>query len=137
MAKYSLLKLLKAQKMAQDGLTSGSKSFKNATRLQLVEYCNGCGAANSWFRPPAYIWGTWIGAACIPHDWDYQFGTTAWGKLKADWRMYKNIIKLVTADEAVNWWKPLVMQKARANLYYQSVRKFGSKAYWKNKRKPK
>lgn len=120
--------------MARKGVISGSKSFKNASILQLVEYCNGCGAAGSWFRPPAYIWGTWIGAACIPHDWDYSFGTTEWGKLKADRRMYKNIIKLVTADEAVNWWKPLILQKSRANLYYQSVRKFGGKAYWRGKK---
>ena len=131
--KYPLVKLLKAQKMSQDGVISASKSFKSATWLQLVEYCNGCGAAGSWFRPPAYIWGTWIGAACISHDWDYQFGTTAWGKLRADWRMRINIIKLVVADESINWWKPLALQKARANVYYQSVRKFGNKAFWKNK----
>ena len=133
MSKYPLVKLLKAQKMAQDGVISASKSFKNATWLQLVEYCNGCGASGSWFRPPAYIWGTWIGAACIAHDWDYQFGTTSWGKLRADWRMRVNIIKLVVADESVNWWKPLALQKARANVYYQSVRKFGNKAFWKGK----
>lgn len=137
MAKYSPLKLLKAQKMARDGLIYAPKSFKNATWLQLVEYCNGCGAAGSWFRPPAFIWGTWIGAACIVHDWMYQFGKTKWGKLRADWAMYLNIVKLVSFDESVNWWKPLKLQMLRADIYYQAVRLKGSKAYWKNKIKPK
>lgn len=132
--KYPLVKLLKAQKMAQDGLIYAPKSFKNATWLQLVEFCNGCGASGSWFRPPAYIWGTWIGAACIVHDWMYSFSKTLRGKLKADRGMYDNIIRLVIADEAINWWKPLAMQKSRAWVYYQSVRKFGNKAFWKGKR---
>lgn len=119
--------------MAQDGLIYAPKSFKSATWLQLVEYCNGCGAADSWFRPPAYFWGTWIGAACIVHDWYYSISKTVWGKLRSDWIMYKNIIKLVVADEAIHWWKPLTLQKSRAWVYYQSVRKFGDKAYWKGK----
>jgi hypothetical protein len=130
---YSLLKLLKAQKMAQDGVISASKSFKKATWLQLVEYCNGCGASGSWFRPPAYIWGVWIGPACISHDWDYTFGTTEFGKLKADWRMYKNIIKLLIDGELLSKWKPLYFMKNRAWVYYRSVRRFGKTAYWKNK----
>lgn len=129
--KYSLVKLLKAQKMAIDGLIAAPESFKKASWLELVEYCNGCGAADSWFRPPPTIYGTWIGAACIIHDWRYTFGLSEEDKNRADKEMHSNIIKLIIADS--KWFKPVTLQKARAWTYYQAVKLFGNKAFWKNK----
>lgn len=45
---------------------------------------NGCGAANSAFRPPH---ATLFKYECGPHDYDYAIGGSWWDKIKADFRL--------------------------------------------------
>jgi len=129
MAKYSLLKLLKAQKMAQDGLIYAPKSFKEATWLQLVEYCNGCGAAGSFFRPPETIYLTDVSSTCIIHDWCYTMGKTIEDKEEADRIFLNNMIRIF--NRADTWYKCL--QVRRAKKYYYAVKLFGGSAFWAGK----
>jgi len=56
----SMVDLLKAQELAQQGVLYAPASFLLATHEQLRSNCNGCGAADSWFRPPKRIYGTLI-----------------------------------------------------------------------------
>ena len=132
MKKYPLEKLLKAQSLAHAGIIYAPASFLCATKEQLADTCNGCGAADSWFRPPSHLFGTWIGAACIVHDWMYGHGRTNEDKDEADRTFKHNMLRLVQRD-AHNWYKPSYVQRKLVNVYYKSVVDFGGPAFWKGK----
>ena len=129
---YSVEKLLKAHELAHAGIIFAPASFLVANKQQLIDTCNGCGAADSWFRPPAYIWGTWIGAACVVHDWMYSYGATNEDKEEAD-RVFKHNMQRLIQRDAHYWYKPTKLQHARSLLYYASVVNFGGSAFWKGK----
>ena len=121
-----------AQRMAKEGLIYAPDSFLNATIDELVDACNGCGAAGSWFRPPKRIYGTLIVYACIIHDWMYSKGLTDEDKVKADRVFRGNLNRIITLDSD-KWYKPVKLQRARALFYYSMVKCFGHEAFWKGK----
>lgn len=124
--------LLKAQALAIQGIIYAPASFLLASPEELGEVCNGCGAANSWFRPPNRIYGTDIVAACIVHDWMYEHGCTIEDKEEADRIFFNNMIRLVERDRE-KWYKPTHLQHRRAYKYYKMVDLFGGPAFWARK----
>lgn len=124
--------LLKAQELARAGILYAPASFLNATLDELLDVCNGCGAAGSWFRPPKRIYGTLIVYACHIHDWMYNFGTTIEDKDESDRVMENNMNRLITRDSR-KWYKPTFLQRRRARKYYLAVKHFGGEAFWAGK----
>lgn len=129
---YSKEKLLKSQQLARQGIIYAPASFLTATENELVSICNGCGASGSYFRPPATLYGTWIGAACNVHDFMYQYGRTIEDKDEADRTMLNNMLRLINRDSG-KWYKPSMLQRARARKYYYAVKLMGGEAFWKGK----
>lgn len=127
-----LPRLLEAQRLARNGILYAPASFLNAPKSQLVSTCNGCGAANSWFRPPSRIYGTLIIYACIIHDWMYAFGRTIEDKEEADRVFLNNMLRLINRDKK-KWYKPTILQRRRALKYYMAVKCFGGEAFWVGK----
>ena len=127
-----LTSLIEAQKLARAGVLFAPVTFLNASHQQLKETCNGCGAADSWFRPPATIYGTNIVYACHIHDWMYSEGRTIEDKDEADRSMFNNMNRLIRRD-ADKWYKPTSLQHRRALKYYLAVKDFGGSAFWAGK----
>ena len=125
-------KLLAAQALAIQGIIYAPASFLLASPQQLEWVCNGCGAADSWFRPPPKVYGTDIVAACIVHDWMYGHGCTIEDKEEADRTFFNNMIRLVERDR-VKWYKPTSLQHRRVYKYYKAVDLFGGPAFWAGK----
>jgi len=126
---YPVEKLLKAQKLARAGIIFAPVSFLLATEQQLIEVCNGCGAADSWFRPPETIYLTDVSSTCIVHDWCYSMGKTIEDKEEADRIFLNNMIRIF--NRANTWYKCL--QVRRAKKYYYAVKLFGGAAFWAGK----
>lgn len=127
-----LKSLLESQRLARLGVIYAPASFLVATPQQLLEVCNGCGAAGSWFRPPKRIYGTLIVFACHIHDWQYHYGSTIEDKEESDRTMLNNMCRLIERDRK-KWYKPTWMQHRRAYKYYWAVDKFGGPAFWAGK----
>ena len=107
-------------------------SFREASVHELVLVCNGCGAANAKFDfVPDRIYGSYIGWACIIHDWMYHKGKTSNDKRVADKIFRKNLLKIISWQE--KWYKPKLLMRSRALGYYLGVKVFGDKAYWVGK----
>lgn len=132
MCKDRVKTLLKAQALAIDGTLYAPKEFVEATLDELLDICNGCGAADSWFRPPRRIYGTLIVYACHIHDWMYNYGKVKEDKDEADRVMENNINRLITIDSE-KWYKPTFLQRRRAKKYYLAVKHFGGEAFWAGK----
>ena len=130
-----LQRLLKAQELAIKGVLYAPKSFLLATEQQLINMCNGCGAADSSFRPPKRVYGTLIVYACIIHDWMYGVGCTTEDKVEADEVFHDNMGILIERD-SVKWHKPTALQHRRALKYYLGVKYGGSAAFWAGKHRP-
>jgi hypothetical protein len=126
------LDLIKSQELAQAGVIYAPASFLNADINTLVEICNGCGAAGSWFRPPERIYGTLISYACQVHDFMYEKGFTEEDRCEADRVFLNNINRLITRDSH-KWYKPTRLQRIRAIIYYKSVKYGGGESFWRNK----
>ncbi len=124
--------LLEAQRLARAGILYAPASFLTASLEQLEEMCNGCGAADSWFRPPKRIYGTLIVYACIIHDWMYGKGTTIEDKQESDRSFLNNMCRLIKRD-GNKWYKPTWLQYIRAKEYYKAVDLFGGSAFWSGK----
>lgn len=126
--------IAKAQELARSGVLFAPAAFLNASVDELLEICNGCGAADSWFRPPKRIYGTLIVYACIIHDFMYEKGFAIEDKDEADRVFCNNMNRLITID-SVKWYKPTFLQRRRALKYYYAVRQFGGEAFWAGKTK--
>ena len=126
--------LLKAQELARSGVLFAPASFLKAEVEDLVKYCNGCGASDSWFRPPERIYGTLIVYACIIHDWGYTFGLSIDEKNEDDRIFHNNMNRLITLDSH-KFYKPTYLQRRRALKYYLAVKHYGGEAYWAGKNK--
>ena len=124
--------LIKAQELAVAGVLFAPTSFKLASIEELLRVCNGCGAADSWFRPPKRIYGTLIVYACIIHDWMYEKGLTDEDKQEADRSFLNNLNRLITRDSH-KWHKPTYLQRKRAKVYYTGVKYGGGEAFWAGK----
>ena len=132
MSESNVKELLKAQELAQSGVLYAPVSFLTATLDELLDVCNGCGAADSWFRPPKRIYGTLIVYACIIHDWQYHFGFTNEDKEEADRVFLNNNFRLIDRDSH-KWYKPTFAQRRRALKYYEAVKYKGGPAFWAGK----
>ncbi len=119
--------IYEAQKLAIVDVLISSAVFKNSPLDRLVGICNGCGAAGSWFRPPAKIWGTSIIEACIIHDHAYYTGSNYDDKKEADKDFLDNMLTLI--DRRSRWYKPTRFQRWRAKRYYQAVKYYGGAAF--------
>lgn len=126
--------ILKAQQLARSGVLFAPASFLNASVDELLAICNGCGAADSWFRPPKRIYGTLIVYACIIHDFMYEKGYTNEDKEEADRVFLHNMNRLITRDSE-KWYKPTFLQRRRARIYYKGVKYGGGEAFWAGKTK--
>ena len=128
-----MTKLLKTLELAQAGVLYAPASFLTANYDQLLDVCNGCGAANAKFDfVPDRIYGTYIGHACNIHDWMYDNGRTIEDKEEADRVFLNNTYRLIERDKH-KWYKPTWLQRIRAREYYQAVKMFGGSAYWAGK----
>ena len=128
------LRVTQALHLARTDQLIAPESFKLASVHELVLVCNGCGAANAKFDfVPDRIYGTYIGWACIIHDWQYFEGVTAKDKRIADKVFRKNLIKIIQREE--KWYKPKLLMRSRALGYYLGVKFFGDGAYWNGKNK--
>ena len=127
-----LSKLLSAQRLAQIGVIYAPVGFLLASPDRLLEVCNGCGAADSWFRPPSKIYGTSISDACNVHDWMYEVGRTIEDKDEADRAFLNNMLRLIKRDRK-KWYKPSFLQRKRACAYYAVVKYGGGPAFWQGK----
>lgn len=132
MGKATKKELLNAQQLAKSGVLCAPQDFIDASIDKLIEFCNGCGADNSDFRPPKRIYGTLIVYACIIHDWGYSFGISNEDKEREDRTFLNNMLRLIKRDSH-KWWKPTKLQRIRAQGYYLSVLYFGGPAFWNGK----
>jgi len=100
---------------------------------------NGCGPGGWKFDlVPDTMYGLSVVDACDIHDWMYLFGKTIEDKERADRSMLNNIIRLIDARTAKNWFAQKLLKPARyrrAKIYYQMVSSFGGPAFWKGKQK--
>lgn len=126
--------ITETQRLAQAGILYAPAAFLNASVDELLSICNGCGSADSWFRPPKRIYGTLVVYACIIHDFMYEKGFTIDDKDEADRVFSNNMNRLITRDEH-KLYKPTYLQRRRALKYYYAVKEFGGSAFWAGKTK--
>lgn len=124
--------IVKARKLVLRGKLYAPRGFLNGPANDLTEICNGCGAADSWFRPPAKMYGTNMVYAFHIHDLMYHEGVTIEDKDKADRVMLNNLYRLIKLD-GDKWYKPSFLQRRRALKYYWGVKYGGGPAYWEGK----
>lgn len=124
--------LSKTKVLTIDKILYAPQSFIDTDLNNLVLVCNGCGAADSWFRPPSKIYGTQVVYAFHIHDWMYHEGRTIEDKDTADRVMLNNLYRLIELD-STKWYKPTFLQRRRALKYYWGVKYGGGPAYWKGK----
>ena len=123
--------LSEAQRLAKEILVAPI-TFREASLKELVKVCNGCGSGCAKFDfVPDKIYGTYIGAACDIHDWEYEIGLTEDDKEVADRTFLFNTLTLIDKDCAKKWYKPRFLMRRRAQKYYAAVKLFGDKAFYK------
>lgn len=91
---------------------------------------NGCGCERGllkFIRPP---YSKLFYAACCVHDDDYDIGGDKKSRLKADVRLYKNMLKIIAQSDCYAW-KTFCLTLI-AILYYITVRIFGN-SYFNHK----
>ena len=124
--------IMTAQELARSGVLFAPASFLNATPDELFDVCNSCGAKDSWFRPPASLFGVKLGYACNIHDWMYEFGFTDEDKKEAD-RVFKINGQRMITRQGKAWYKPTLLLRIVGIGYYKATDWFGGEAYWKGK----
>ena len=92
----------------------------------------GPGGIGDWMVPDT-IYGLSMRPACRQHDYDYRFGNGASDehRKECDARFKKNMHIIVHEESGSKMLK--TMRHVRINIYYLSVRAFGSAAYWKER----
>ena len=129
-------KIIKARKLVMSGVLSAPESFRLASINELMDVCNGCGAANAKFDfVPDRIWGTDISASCQIHDWEYSVGLTNEDKEVADRRWRNNLFRTIDADCKKKCYKPRRLMRRRAKSMYFLVDELGGSAFWDGKNK--
>lgn len=127
----NLQKVLTALDLAVCGALFAPPQFK-ASIDDLVDICNGCGAAGAKFDfVPDRIFGTDISAACIIHDFMYHEGRTIEDKDEADRVFLNNLLRIIAREN--KWYKPVMLMRIRARNYYRAVKYFGGPAFWAGK----
>ena len=119
--------------LVAEGALIAPSSFPQEKKEDLQQICNGCGAAGATFDfVPDTIYGVDISHVCNIHDYEYNIGTTDFGKTKGDLRFLMNLMRCI---EAVSGWKKVLkpLMRRRALKYYEAVTAFGHNAYWEGK----
>ena len=125
-------RILQARDLARTGYLSAPASFRNGNPELLFKVCNGCGAANAKFNfVPDTIYGTYIGYACMIHDWQYDQGRTIEDKESADRIFLNNMLRIINHEN--DWYKPTTLMRCRAKEYYIAVKYYGGPSFWVNK----
>ena len=125
-------RLVEARRLVNIGTLSAPDSFVIVSVTKLVEVCNGCGTASSWFDyVPDKILGANIKFACFIHDWEYYSGSSKKDKVKADKNFKVNLLTLIR----LNTTNSLKIQLSYyiACAYYLGVKHFGYKSFWRGK----
>ena len=132
MSKTHLESIVEALDRAKDETLEAHPDFAATPLGDLLEICNGCGAAGAKFDfVPDTIYGMSIILACIIHDFDYHNGTTQKHKRRADVRFLVNMILIILANKSS--WIMLTLRASRACKYFVAVTVKGGKAFWANK----
>lgn len=94
---------------------------------QIRTICNGCGPIKetNWFIPQSFV-GLDISEACNIHDYDYV--TKDYGRAKWDARFLRNMNRLIDADKGAPK-ATTKLRKARAFIYYSTVRLLGGSVF--------
>jgi len=97
--------------------------YRQITKVQKEEICNGCGAKGGWIKPPNFIFK----ASCNQHDFYYWRGATEHERLIADESFYK--FMKIDIDERQYSFLKTAWYHAWAYSYFKAVRIFGKKAF--------
>jgi hypothetical protein len=122
--------ILKSLELVKDGKILAHPDFLATPIDELVEMCNGCGAAGKFDFVPDTIYGLWVGPNCNVHDHWYAVTASHPEKAKADREMLINNLRAI---EARSVWILKPLRRMRAMTYYVAVTDLGGKAYWKGK----
>lgn len=129
----SIESILKAKKLAEQGVLSCELGFLATPESVLDCICNGCGAAGAKFDfVPDTIYGMNIAPACNIHDWDYEAGVTEDDRKKADIRWRDNLYSLINLSTKNSRWRYIVkpLMCARVLWYYAIIRNMGADAFY-------
>jgi len=108
-------------------LNQRSVRYRNLSKLQREEICNGCGGKGGIVKPPH---ATFFEEECNWHDFNYFLGYDATARLKADKQLLEAMLKKVNK---LGWLNRL-RYKPWCYLYYRAVRIVGKKFfYYSNK----
>ena len=116
--------------LVREGKLKAHPDFLMTSFGDLLDICNGCGAAGSKLPIPDTIYGLWVGPGCNLHDFRYHIGKTAKDKEMADIEMLANNMRAI---EACSTWILKPFRRRRALTYYGAVTDLGDKAFWKGK----
>lgn len=94
--------------------------------------CNGCGPAGPLadYIPNHLFWLS-IAEACNIHDFMYNEGHIEKDRKIADRVFRNNLLRLIEDKTNIKWLRKL--RRWKADKYYMFVRKYGARAFWKNK----
>ena len=94
--------------------------------------CNACGPAGPLadYIPNHLFWLP-IAEACNIHDFMYKEGHVEKDREIADRVFRNNLMRLVEAKTSIKWLRKL--RRWKADKYYGVVKRFGARAFWKNK----
>jgi len=125
--------VFKTLDLVEAGKIMAHPGFIKTELADLLDICNGCGAAGSKLPVPDTIWGLWVGPNCNLHDYRYHIGKTEFHKQVADLEMLSNNLRAI--EECSVWFlKP--MRRQRALTYYAAVTDLGDAAFWAGKDRP-
>ena len=132
MAKKTLTEsLIETIQLVREGKIDADPRFLQTDFGELLEICNGCGAAGSRLPIPQTNYGMDMRPACQPHDFGYNIGKTIEDKRREDRRMLNNSIRLIHQRSANKLMRTLRIK--RAVKYYLAVDMMGGPAFWDGK----
>lgn len=106
------------------------KEYKELTKEQKKEICNGCGSKGG-IKVPGTFYGLDISEACDIHDFMYYQGETWEDKVYADMIFENNLHAIIEEKTWFKWLKKLRM--IRAAEYVIAVKLWGDEAYMTGK----
>ena len=122
----------RAKTLVSKGLLTAPDGFLDTPTDELLEICNGCGAAESTFDfIPDSMWGLCICVICDIHDFGYFTGKTIKDKDREDDRMLMNLINYI--EKYSGNWISRMFRRRRALKYYEAVVAFGKEAFMAGK----
>lgn len=126
--------LIDTMQLVRDGVLDAHPDFLSTPIEELLEICNGCGAAGAKIDlVPDTMWFMSVKPVCHLHDFGFKKGKTIEDKEMEDRRMMNNYVRLI--DQNSNWLMRRLRYR-RAKKYYKVVHYFGGPAFWKGKNKP-